>query len=89
MQSIGTIHTPFNRLEDMPIQPKGAAATIGVKDGSALKFETVEAAHKEVAQAVRRQLGYNAQAQVGQADEVVAHGVHGAKVGNRRVARAT
>ena len=29
MQSIGTIHTPFNRLEDMPIQPKGAAATIG------------------------------------------------------------
>ena len=29
MQSIGTIHTPFKVLEDMPIQPKGAAETIG------------------------------------------------------------
>ena len=29
MQSIGTIHTPFTVLEDMPIQPKGAAETIG------------------------------------------------------------
>ncbi len=29
MKSIGTIHTPFKNLEDMPIQPKGAAETIG------------------------------------------------------------
>jgi hypothetical protein len=37
---------------------------------------------------VRGQLGHDAQAQVGEADEVVAQGVHGAKVGNRRDARA-
>ena len=29
MKAIGTIHTPFNTLEDMPIQPKGAAEVIG------------------------------------------------------------
>ncbi len=27
---IGTIHTPYNRLEDMPIQPKGAKESEGV-----------------------------------------------------------
>ncbi len=26
---IGTIHTPFDKLEDMPIQPKGAGEVIG------------------------------------------------------------
>jgi len=29
MKPIGTIHTPFTTLEDMPIQPKGAADVIG------------------------------------------------------------
>jgi tRNA-Thr(GGU) m(6)t(6)A37 methyltransferase TsaA len=29
MKPIGTIHTPFDKLEDMPIQPKGAAEVIG------------------------------------------------------------
>lgn len=29
MKSIGVIHTPFRRLEDMPIQPKGGAAVTG------------------------------------------------------------
>jgi tRNA-Thr(GGU) m(6)t(6)A37 methyltransferase TsaA len=29
IKSIGTIHTPFDKLEDMPIQPKGAAEVIG------------------------------------------------------------
>ena len=29
MQAIGTIHTPFDKLEDMPIQPKGAGELIG------------------------------------------------------------
>jgi tRNA-Thr(GGU) m(6)t(6)A37 methyltransferase TsaA len=29
MKAIGTIHTPFDKLEDMPIQPKGAAEVIG------------------------------------------------------------
>jgi len=29
MKPIGTIHTPFNTLEDMPIQPKGAEEVIG------------------------------------------------------------
>ncbi len=29
MQPIGTIHTPFETLEDMPIQPKGAREVIG------------------------------------------------------------
>ncbi len=29
MKIIGTIHTPFTTLEDMPIQPKGAEEVIG------------------------------------------------------------
>ncbi len=29
MKKIGTIHTPFTTLEDMPIQPKGAKEVIG------------------------------------------------------------
>jgi len=29
MQPIGTIHSPFDKLEEMPIQPKGAAGVIG------------------------------------------------------------
>lgn len=29
MKQIGTIHTPFHRLEDMPIQPKGAVGVPG------------------------------------------------------------
>ena len=29
IQAIGTIHTPFETLEDMPIQPKGAGEVIG------------------------------------------------------------
>ncbi|MBW1637308.1 MAG: tRNA (N6-threonylcarbamoyladenosine(37)-N6)-methyltransferase TrmO [Deltaproteobacteria bacterium] len=29
MEKIGTIHTPFTNLEDMPIQPKGAKEVIG------------------------------------------------------------
>lgn len=29
MQPIGTIHSPFTSLKDMPIQPKGAKDTIG------------------------------------------------------------
>jgi tRNA-Thr(GGU) m(6)t(6)A37 methyltransferase TsaA len=29
IQKIGTIHTPFDILEDMPIQPKGAVEIIG------------------------------------------------------------
>ncbi len=29
IQKIGTIHTPFDTLEDMPIQPKGAGEVIG------------------------------------------------------------
>jgi tRNA-Thr(GGU) m(6)t(6)A37 methyltransferase TsaA len=29
MKPIGTIHTPFDTLEDMPIQPKGAGEVIG------------------------------------------------------------
>lgn len=29
MQPIGTIHSPFTSLQDMPIQPKGAKDTIG------------------------------------------------------------
>lgn len=29
MQPIGTIHSPFTSLKDMPIQPKGAKGTIG------------------------------------------------------------
>lgn len=29
IQKIGTIHTPFDTLEDMPIQPKGAKEVIG------------------------------------------------------------
>lgn len=29
MKPIGTIHTPFDNLENMPIQPKGAAEVIG------------------------------------------------------------
>lgn len=29
MQTIGTIHSPFTSLKDMPIQPKGAKDTIG------------------------------------------------------------
>lgn len=29
MQPIGTIHSPFTSLKDMPIQPKGAEGTIG------------------------------------------------------------
>lgn len=29
MQPIGIINTPFTNLEDMPIQPRGAAETIG------------------------------------------------------------
>jgi tRNA (adenine37-N6)-methyltransferase len=29
MKSIGIIHTPFDTLEDMPIQPKGAAEVTG------------------------------------------------------------
>ncbi len=29
MKAIGTIHTPFDNLEDMPIQPKGAGEIIG------------------------------------------------------------
>ncbi len=29
MQPIGIIHTPFNSLEDMPIQPKGAEGVTG------------------------------------------------------------
>ncbi|BHH81952.1 tRNA (N6-threonylcarbamoyladenosine(37)-N6)-methyltransferase TrmO [Desulforhopalus sp. 52FAK] len=29
MQAIGTIHSPFTNLKDMPIQPKGAKDTIG------------------------------------------------------------
>ncbi len=29
MKTIGTIHTPFTTLEDMPIQPKGAKEVIG------------------------------------------------------------
>ncbi|NOR24138.1 MAG: tRNA (N6-threonylcarbamoyladenosine(37)-N6)-methyltransferase TrmO, partial [Desulforhopalus sp.] len=29
IQAIGTIHTPFDTLEDMPIQPKGAGEEIG------------------------------------------------------------
>ena len=29
MKVLGTIYTPFEKLEDMPIQPKGAAETIG------------------------------------------------------------
>lgn len=29
IQPIGTIHTPFETLEDMPIQPKGAEEVIG------------------------------------------------------------
>lgn len=29
MKPIGTIHTPFTTLEDMPIQPKGAGDVIG------------------------------------------------------------
>jgi tRNA (adenine37-N6)-methyltransferase len=29
MKPIGIIHTPFNTLEDMPIQPKGADEVIG------------------------------------------------------------
>ncbi len=29
MQPIGTIHTPFTTLENMPIQPKGAKEVIG------------------------------------------------------------
>ncbi|MGB3212159.1 MAG: tRNA (N6-threonylcarbamoyladenosine(37)-N6)-methyltransferase TrmO [Desulforhopalus sp.] len=29
MKPIGTIHTPFDKLEDMPIQPKGASEVIG------------------------------------------------------------
>ncbi len=29
MKSIGTIHTPFEKPADMPIQPKGAAEVIG------------------------------------------------------------
>ena len=29
MKKIGTIHTPFDKLENMPIQPKGAGEVIG------------------------------------------------------------
>lgn len=29
MKPIGTIHTPFSNLEDMPIQPKGAKDVLG------------------------------------------------------------
>lgn len=29
MKALGTIYTPFEKLEDMPIQPKGAAEVIG------------------------------------------------------------
>lgn len=29
IEPIGTIHTPYSKLEEMPIQPKGAAGTIG------------------------------------------------------------
>jgi tRNA-Thr(GGU) m(6)t(6)A37 methyltransferase TsaA len=29
IKTIGTIHTPFDTLEDMPIQPKGAEEVIG------------------------------------------------------------
>jgi tRNA (adenine37-N6)-methyltransferase len=29
MKAIGTVHTPFDTLEDMPIQPKGADQVIG------------------------------------------------------------
>lgn len=29
MNAIGTIHTPFDTLEDMPIQPRGAGEVIG------------------------------------------------------------
>lgn len=29
MKALGTIYTPFEKLEDMPIQPKGAAEIIG------------------------------------------------------------
>ena len=29
MKALGTIYTPFENLEDMPIQPKGAAEVIG------------------------------------------------------------
>ena len=29
MKSIGIIHTPFEKLEDMPIQPKGAGEVLG------------------------------------------------------------
>ena len=29
MKKIGTIHTPFDKLADMPIQPKGAGEVIG------------------------------------------------------------
>ena len=29
MKTIGTIHTPFTTLDDMPIQPKGAKEVIG------------------------------------------------------------
>jgi len=29
LETIGTIHSPFKTLNDMPIQPKGAADTIG------------------------------------------------------------
>jgi tRNA-Thr(GGU) m(6)t(6)A37 methyltransferase TsaA len=29
LEPIGTIHTPYTNLEQMPIQPKGAAETIG------------------------------------------------------------
>lgn len=30
MEQIGVIHSPFQRLEEMPIQPKGASGTEGV-----------------------------------------------------------
>jgi len=29
MKPIGTIHTPFKRIEDMPVQPSGGAGVIG------------------------------------------------------------
>jgi len=29
MKPIGTIHTPFRRIEDMPVQPSGGAGVIG------------------------------------------------------------
>jgi len=28
LKPIGTIHTPFTKLEGMPIQPKGATGTL-------------------------------------------------------------